>query len=116
MRSGARSPVVKWRNRRLIGGNLRKFTCIKPLLPSAARKKRRHPRPMPPGRLFDRGPVDATPPFRKVLQLLQGSVEKAKPAGVCAPFDMVIRRRQLDEALQKKMDVRLRLEPDRLPR
>jgi len=51
-----------------------------------------------------------------VLQLLQSSVEKAKAAWICASFDVVIRGRELDETLQKKMNIRLRLQPDRLPR
>ena len=71
---------------------------------------------MAPGNLFDRRPVDAAPAFRKAFQLFQGGVKKPQPARISPSFDVVIRRRELDQPLQKKMDVRLRFQPDRLPR
>ncbi len=62
------------------------------------------------------GPVDPAPPFWEPLQLLQRSIEKPKPARIRSAFDVVIGRGELNEALQKNVNVRLRLEPDRLPR
>src|SRR5260370_682287 len=104
MRLDARSPVLKWRNRRLVSGNLRKVVGIKSLLALAACKKRRNPLSMPSGGLLDGGAIDAAPALGKALQLPERGVEKTESAGIGAALYMVIRRRELDETLQKKMN------------
>lgn len=116
MRSGAGSPAFKWRNRRLVSKNLRKFVGIKPLPGRTALQKPGHPEAVPSGSLLDGGAIDAAPALRKSLQFLQSGVEEAQRARVRAALDMVIGRRQLDESLQENMNVRLGLEPYCLPR
>ena len=93
-----------------------KFIAIETLVCRTLHKKRCNPLSVTPGGLFDRGPVDPAKTFRKVGQLLQRRVEKAQAAGIRAAFYVVICGGELDEALKKTMDVRLRFEPDRLPR
>src|SRR5438105_854854 len=116
MRSDAASPVFKWRHRRIVERDVWKFGRIETLVCRSLHKKRCNPLSMTSRRLFHRRPIDPAPALRKVIQLLQRRVEQTQSAGIRAAFDVVIGGRELDEALQKTMDVRLRFEPDCLPR
>src|SRR3954451_15949490 len=116
MRSGAASPVFKWRDWRVVERNARKLGGIEALVCRMLHKKRCNPVAMASGGLFDRGSIDPAKAFGKVAQLLQRRVEQPQSAGIRAAFDVVIRGRELNQTLQKTMHVRLRFEPDRLPR
>src|SRR5438105_8518767 len=107
MRSDAASPVFKWRHRRVVERNSGKLGGIEPLVRRMLHKKRCNPLSVTPGGLFNRGPIDPAPAFRKVAQLLQRRVEQPQTAGIRAAFYVVIGSRELDEPLQKTMDVRL---------
>src|SRR5712692_8205024 len=76
----------------------------------------RHPLPVPPRRLFGPSPVQTAPDGGKGGKPLQRRVEEAHRAAERAALHVVIGRRELDEALEKLLDVRLRDQPDRLPR
>lgn len=95
---------------------MRELGGIEPLVGRTLHKKRCNPLSVTSRGLFDRGPIDAAPTLGEVVQLLQRGVEQAESAGVRAALHMVIRGRELDESLEKTVDVRLRFEPDRLPR
>src|SRR3954451_17990040 len=113
MRSGAASPVFKWRDWRVVERNSRKLGGIEALVRRMLHKKRCNPVAVTSGRDFERRSIDPAPPLRKVAQLLQRRVKQPQSAGRRAAFHVVIRGRKLDQTLQKTMHVRLRFEPDR---
>ncbi|MEA2235912.1 MAG: hypothetical protein QOC81_636 [Thermoanaerobaculia bacterium] len=115
-RSDAASPVLKRRNRRVIQKNFRKIVGIKSLRTRIACQHTGYPPAMTMRGQLRGGAIDAAPPLRKRLQLSESGIEESQTSRKCTALNVVIRGGKLDEALKKKVNVGLRLEPDRLPR
>ncbi len=115
-RSDAASPVFKRWNRRIIRIEPRKVVGIKSLRFRITCQNAGHPLPMTVRCQLGGGPIDPAPALGDPFQLLQRRVEKPQSARKSSTLDMVISRSELDEPLKKNVNVRLRFEPDRLPR
>ena len=67
-------------------------------------------------RRHQRVTVDSTVERRERLEFFQPRLEEPDGSGKRSPLHVVIRRRDLDESLEKLMNVRFRLEPQLFPR